>query len=253
VTHRPHPSTFTFAAVSYLNAAPLAAFLDKVEPGVEVLYGVPSQLVDHVLSGRADAAMVPVVDYFDTPGLKMIGSIGICGDGDVHSVLLKCNRPLEQVRTVAPDPTSKASNAMARILLAKHFGLTVRMGPPPAGGRADAEVVIGDRALYDPPGECGDYDLGGFWKTMTSLPFVFAVWVHLAGHPHAEDLNRIAHAARLPITQADCLDYISNAVSYDLGPREIEGMELFRTMLSDLRAAGSDRSQDAHTVEGHGQ
>jgi len=256
----PNPtSTYTFAAVSYLNAAPLAAYLDKVEPGVEVVYGLPAQLVDHVLAGRADAAMVPVVDYFRQDGLEMIESVGISVDGDARSVLLKCSRPLEQVRTVAPDPTSKASNAMAEIVLRMHLGLDVRLERPPAGQHADAEVVIGDRALCAPPAECGDYDLGGFWKAMTSLPFVFAVWAYPAGHPHADDLKRIARAAKdagienlsqiaaeyavaLQLSQAECLEYISQVITYDLGPREIEGMELFREMLSE---------RNARTVEGH--
>ena len=243
--------TFTFAAAAFLNAAPLAAFLERVAPGVRVIYGPPSQSLEHVLTGRADAALAPVFDYFNTPEVAMIDSLCIASCGDVHSVWLKFHRPPDQVRSVAPDPASRSSNALARILLVKHFGLNVPMEAPPAGERADASVVIGDRALCQPPGEFGNYDLAGIWTEMTSLPFVFAVWVHLADHPHAADLRRITHAAKaagldaidqladqyaakLAIPRDDCLEYISRLLTYDLGPREIEGMELFRSMLAEI-------------------
>ena len=243
--------TFTFAAAEFLNAAPLASFLEKVAPGVRVIYGPPSQSLDHVLAGRADAALAPVFDYFNTPDVAMIDSLCIASCGDVRSVWLKFHRPPDQVRSVAPDPASKTSNALARILLVKHFGLDVPMEAPPAGQKADATVVIGDRALREPPGEFGDYDLAGIWTEMTSLPLVFAVWVHRSGHPHAGELRRITHAARaagldaldqladqyaakLAVPRDECLEYISKLLTYDLGPREIEGMELFRGMLEEM-------------------
>jgi len=243
--------TFTFAAAEFLNAAPLAAFLEKVAPGVRVIYGPPSQSLEHVLTGRADAALVPVFDYFNTPEVAMIDSLCISSCGDVHSVWLKFHRPPDQVRSVAPDPASKTSNALARILLVKHFGLDVPMEAPAAGQQADATVVIGDRALCEPPGEFGNFDLAGIWTEMTSLPLVFAVWVHRSSHPHAAELRRITHAARaagldaldqladeysakLDVPRNDCLVYISRLLTYDLGPRETEGMELFRTMLIEM-------------------
>jgi len=249
--------TFTFAAVPFLNAAPLAAFLERVAPGVRVIYGPPSQLLDHMLTGRADAALVPVFDYFNTPGLAMIDSLCISCRGDVRSVWLKFHRPPDQVRSVAPDPASKTSNALAQILLARHFGLDVPMEAPPAGQSADATVVIGDRALCEPPGEFGNFDLAGIWTEMTSLPLVFAVWVHRGGHPRAGELRRIAHAAKaagldaldqlaeeysakLDVPRNNCLEYISKLLTYDLGPRELEGMELFRGMLVEMNICPPD-------------
>ncbi|MCP4377395.1 MAG: menaquinone biosynthesis protein [bacterium] len=247
--------TYTFGAASYLNAAPLAAFLEDVDPRVRVFDEPPSQLMAHVLSGRADAAMVPVFDYFNTPGVKMIDSLCIASSGDVRSVWLKCHRPLEQIRSVTPDPASRSSNALARILLKKHFALNVPMQAPPNGETPDATVVIGDRALCDPPGEFGNYDLAGIWTEMTSLPFVYAVWVYRDDNPRAQELIRIAHTAktagmkaleeladryapRLTPSRDECLEYISELLTYDMGPKEIEGMELFRQMLGELDADG---------------
>jgi chorismate dehydratase len=250
---------YTFAAADFLNAAPLAAFLTEVDPNVRLFHGPPSELMAHVLSGRADAAMVPVFDYFNTAGVAMIESLGIASCGNVRSVWLKCHRPLDQIRSVAPDPASKSSNAMARILMKKHFGLDVPMETPHDGQAPDATVVIGDRALCQPPGEFGNYDLAGIWTEMTSLPFVYAVWAYRTDNPKADELVRIAHAAKdagmaamdqladqyapkLALSRDECLEYISELLTYELGPGELEGMELFRSMLTELDAAG-DQTQ----------
>ncbi len=253
-----HPNNkHVFAAVRFANAAPLAHFLDQVQPGVEVIYHQPSQLVQYLQSGRADAALIPVMDYFTYSGLTMIDGLGICADGEVWSVLLKCNRPIEQVRTVRPDPASRTSNALTRILLQEHFNLTVEMENIPAGEPVDAEVVIGDRALTASPAPCGDYDLAELWKSMTGLPFVFAVWVHLSDHPGADELSQIARAARqaggssidqlatiyadkLGMSQRRCSEYFTSAIRYDVGPREKEAMRLFQSLLAKTGAIAAE-------------
>ncbi|MGB2823839.1 MAG: menaquinone biosynthesis protein [Phycisphaerae bacterium] len=240
---------YVFAAVPYANAVPLAHFLTKVHAGVRVTYAPPAELAEGLLSGEADAAMLPVADYFDVPGLKMIDGLGICADGEVQSVLLKCRRPIREVRIVGMDAASRTSNALARILLEDHFGLSVRMKHCSPGEPADAAVAIGDRALCDPPAPCGDYDLAGLWKEMTGLPFVFAVWAYREDHPNPRELSRIAHAAkdagvaalrelaevcaaRLPLSVQRCYAYLTSAVHHDLGPRESEAMRLFRELLN---------------------
>lgn len=239
----PTTTPYVFAAAPYANAAPLAHFLPEVAPPVRVIYRPPSQLLAELSAGRADAAMIPVVDLFAHPGLERIEGPGICADGDVRSVLLKCNRPLRELRTVAPDAASRTSNALAAILLEEHFGVAPEWVGPDAP--ADAEVVIGDRALGEEPAPCGDCDLAGEWKDMTGLPFVFAVWAYRRDHPDPDGLTRAArdarvrglaaldqlaalHARRLGLDAQRCLDYLTNAIRYDVGPREIEAMTLFR-------------------------
>ena len=250
------PTKFTFAAVPYANAAPLAHFLPRVHADVRVICAPPSQLAEAVLEGCADAALVPVVDCFENPELTVIDGMGICADGDVQSVLLKCHCPIESVRTVGADPASRTSNALARVLLADHFGLSVRMRPFGPDEAPDAAVVIGDRALQAPPAPAGDIDLAGEWKLMTSLPFVFAVWAHRADQPDPHGLAEIARAAkdaglaaidelaslwsaRLGLSVERCRDYLGSAIHYDLGPRERAGMQRFKELLAGRQAAST--------------
>ena len=41
---------------------------------------------------------------------------------------------------------------------------------------------------------------------------------------------------QLPLSREECLEYISELLTYELGPKELEGMELFRTMIAELDA-----------------
>lgn len=248
MTSGPDNTSYVFGAVPYLNAAPLAHFLGQGRDDVRVVYDRPAALLGPLLDGRLDAALVPVIDVFARPELQPIDGIGICADGDVQSVLLKCYRPLQEVRTVAPDPASKTSNALAKILLAEHFAQSVTFETEP---NPDAAVVIGDRAMYEPPAPHGDIDLAGQWKAMTDLPFVFAVWAHRRDHTNPQGLSRITrdakgaglaavaelaeqYAGKLDLDVARCLEYLTTSLNYDIGVRETEGMQRFRQMCAAL-------------------
>ena len=241
-------TSYVFGAVPYLNAAPLAHFLGQGRDDVRVVYDHPAALLGPLLDGRFDAALVPVVDVFAHAELQPIDGIGICADGEVQSVLLKCYRPLRDVRTVAPDPASKTSNALAKILLAQHVAQRVTFGAEPD---PDAAVVIGDRAMCEPPAPHGDIDLGGQWKALTDLPFVFAVWAHRQDHPNSRTLAQVArdakdaglaavaelaeqYARKLELDTSRCLAYLTDSLGYDVGPREIEAMRRFREMCASL-------------------
>ena len=263
---------YVFASVPYVNAAPLAHFLPRVRAGVRVIYDRPAAMAGYLAARRADAAMVPVVDYLALDGLGMIDGLGICADGDVQSVLLKCYRPIEQVRRVQPDPASRTSNALARVLLEDHFHLSVRVAPVGDGVSADAAVIIGDAALAAEPAPCGDYDLGGLWKAMTGLPFVFAVWAHRADHADPADLAAVAHAAkaaglaavddlaavqarRTGLSEPRLREYLASVIHYDLGDRERQAMRLFRERLAErnLLAPGREPCPSVGAKEGPGR
>jgi len=235
-----------FAAPAYANAVPLAQFIPDICPGATVILDHPATLLRRIQDGTVDAGLIPVADLFAHPGLDRIEGSGICAGKRVRSVLLRCHRPPGELRTVRLDPASRTSNALARILLEKHWKLDVRLTQ--AGAPADAEVVIGDRALCTPPGAAGDLDLATAWNEMTGLPFVFATWVFRRDHSDPAGLARVVQAAKqaglaalpriareqslkLKLPEADCVDYFTTCIYYDVGPREVQAMEQFRQWL----------------------
>ncbi len=238
-----------FAAAPYANSMPLAACLEQVSSRARLLWEVPAHLAGWVLQGRADAGLMPVLSLLAHDELTMIDGLGVCARRKVMSVLLKCRVGLEQVRTVALDPASRTSNALAQLILRRHWRRRVAVLPA-GSGPADAAVVIGDRALQGEPAPGGDYDLAEQWHAMTGLPFVFAVWGHRADNPRAGELAEIARAARRaglaaiePIARGQaeklglglslCRRYFAEAVYYTVGPRERQAIELFGRLAAE--------------------
>lgn len=239
-----------FSVLPYGNALPLVHFLSESSPEVELVYCSPQHAVAALLDKRVDAALIPVVDLYAHPELRMIAGLGIAADGDVTSVLLQCHRPLQTVATIGLDPESKTSNILVRVLARDHFRLSKHVRYTREATNADANVCIGDRALRASPAP-ESYDLAGEWKTMTGLPFVFAVW---AVHQSCRDVVNITRmlqtakqqgcrsrrqlarlcSQRLGLTEDRCYDYLVNRLRYGLGLRELEGMTLFRRLSLDF-------------------
>lgn len=216
-----------FGAVSYLNARPL---LEGLAP---LVLATPAALADRHAKGEVDVALLPVAAG-EAMGLRRVGRLGIAAEGRVDSVLLFLRREISAVRTVALDPASRTSRALARLLLEGPLGLSPRyIGPP-----ADAELLIGDAALAR--GATGEpcLDLAEEWTRWTGLPFVFAAWY---GDPAAEPAleqayargrDRFAHYAaeadlNLPASVLE--RYLSDRIRYRLGPREEQGLAEFLT------------------------
>lgn len=235
---------YRFAVLPYANAAPLVHFIPQVCPGAKLIYNTPNNTLLELISGRVDAAIIPVVDYFGANSLEMAEGLGICADGNVESVLLQCECSLKEVRVIKLDSASKTSNLLVKVLLERHFNLRQDVKFSERTGNADACVMIGDRALCAKR-SFESYDLGGEWQKLTNLPFVFAVWAYRAGHPDKEKLTEILHTAkeagcgavvelsriyaeRLRISEHRCRRYLTSSIHYDVGLREEAGMELFR-------------------------
>ena len=235
---------FVFAGAPYSNSAPLVDKLTAVDPRVRVMNDHPANLVADLNAGRADVALIPVAHLFSHPELVMIEGLGIAADGPVMSVLLKCNVPVDEIKTIQRDPASATSNALAELLFPN-----VEMVD---GNTADAAVVIGDRALCSDPAPAGDIDLAEAWNEKTGLPFVFAVWAVRKDFPDLGTVTEIAHkayaagfqslekiaaryAGELGHSPSFWLDYLGHSIHYELGERDLAGLERFKALLAASR------------------
>jgi chorismate dehydratase len=240
---------FVFAGAPYSNQAPLVDQLEVVAPGSKVVYDHPSNIVRSVLDGDVDAAVVPVAHFFAHPELTMIPGLGIAAEGPVRSVLLKCNKPMGQIRTIGRDPASATSNALAEVLMTKYFKQKIEMHDFQTLEKPDAVVVIGDRALCAEPAPAGDIDLAEAWEKWTKLPFVFAVWAVRKDSEHIEELSSIVHKAyaagframesiaaryaeKLGGSQEFWVEYLDNSIYYKLDDRDMEGLNRFKKLVA---------------------
>jgi predicted solute-binding protein len=115
--------------------------------------------------------------------------------------------------------------------------------------------MIGDEALRHGPRYRNSLDLGKAWHTLTGLPFVFAVWAARAEvwTAAAEDVRAIHQALlaakaysrthpeamvalaceRTGLPPEACRRYLRERLSFDLGPRHLEGLRTFLQLLVD--------------------
>jgi chorismate dehydratase len=248
-------------AVGYLNARPLVYRLDR-SPNFSLRFDVPSRCADLLHAGDIDAGLIPSIEYLRGGPLAIVPDLAIASRGPVTSVMLYTTRPIEQVRSIAMDTSSRTSVALVRVLCAKLFQIDPVFEPlgPNLGAmlsRHDAALLIGDAALFqstsdhEPP--ISVIDLGEAWLRLTGLPFVYAFW---AGKPgvltpaHVKELQvtrdrGLAEAETVareylkdaPERQALGARYLRDNIKYHFGDDERAGLELFYRYAAELDVA----------------
>jgi len=226
----------------------------------DLQFRVPALCADMVAAGQADIGIIPSFELL-RQDLAMVPGVGIASRGAVRSILLISKRPASQIRTLAVDASSRTSVALARIILARRFGIepvviTRRPDLPSMLGEADGALIIGDPALRIDPGALPFqvYDLGREWTETTGLPMVFAVWAGLRECMTPEvvaafqdscafglcNLERIIgeEAATRGFAPDLVRRYLSCHIVYELGAEEREGMQLFLRYARELPVLG---------------
>ena len=239
-------------AVSYLNTRPLLFGLRRsgLMDRINLVEEYPSRIAAMLLNDEIDVGLVPVAVIPDLKEAHIITDYCIGTEGEVASVGLFSEVPIEQVKTVLLDYQSRTSVNLARILLKEYWKLSPILEDATADFRSNingttAGVVIGDRALEQRKISAYTYDLGSAWKAHTGLPFVFAAWV--ANKPLGEDFedafNRangygISHikevVAEIDYPVYDLTTYYTKNINYLLDAEKRKGLALFLEKLKNI-------------------
>jgi len=250
VGRRQSPRKLRLGSVSYFNAKPLLFGLEQAAD-LDLMLDVPSGLLDGLRRRRFDLALLPAIDFQRLDGLRLVPSGGICSDGPTLTVRIFSKKPMERIVTLACDPDSHTSVALACILFARRFGRQPRLLPDgDALDAADARLLIGDKVVCEEPAGF-DYqiDLGEAWKHLTGMPFVFAVWT-APGDVDLRDLpQRLAAARQQGLEHVEELierhaiprgwphdaaqRYLTSYLQFDITPRHLEAMALFHQLAAE--------------------
>lgn len=245
------------AGVGFMNAWPLVLGLPW--PVAPLL---PAAMTPERLRAY-DLVLAPVMATLGDPDWALLPTAPAIGcRGAVQSVRLDCapGHDVASIRRVGLSPESQTSNALVQVLLAAYWQRpvgTVKFGI--ALPDADAEVIIGDRALQTTP-PAHSIDLGAAWFDWTGLPFVFAAWFHRTDRPLAPDIaahlcaardHNLAHLDALLSTQGLAPEayraYFRERLHYAFGPAEHAGLARF---FSEVKRYGVHPVHGAaHTVD----
>ncbi len=248
------------SAISFLNTVPLMWDFEhepsqEIREGFEIEYTVPSVCAQSLRAGTADIGIIPVITTAQIPGLVVLPDVAIAALNKVWSIQLVSKKPIEEIRTVAVDTSSRTSVGLTQVLLTKFFGGHRELTPMapvlgPMLEKCDAGLLIGDPALTVKTDGLYNYDLAEVWRAKTGLPFVFAVWtvrktalaemhpgLDLAGifrrsRDHGllpENVAEIARswAPKLGLSEASIKSYLRENIHYTLDAECRKGLALY--------------------------
>ncbi len=233
--------------VSYLNAKPLVEGLEG-DDRIDLLFDVPARLPSLLDQGVVDVALVPVIDMVE-PGRtwQFISDACIGCDGETLTVRVFSRVPPERIRKLHVDGDSHTSVVLARIIWEEMYGRTLELQPYKGCETVDeceAVLLIGDKVVNN---RLIDYDietdLGFAWKSLTSLPFVFAVWAGSRDLDVAVLAERLSRARDRGVESAELIAedfgpglhwpvelakrYLTSRLKFTLGPRQRQAISRF--------------------------
>ena len=238
-------------AVSYLNTKPLIYGFEQglMKDSVDLIFDYPSRIAEQLQQKQIDIGLIPVAAIPLISGGRILSDYCIGSEGDVASVCLFSDVPIEEIDTVLLDYQSRTSVALVQILLREYWKIKPVFKSASEGYEKNisgktAGVVIGDRAFEQRHRSAYHYDLAGAWKELTGLPFVFAAWVSAVDlSPEFEvDFNRANQLglsnldtviAREGYDLYDLQRYFTVNISYRLDEEKKKGLQLFLQYLSN--------------------
>lgn len=250
------PPPCRIGVVSYLNTLPLIDGLDRLA-SLELEAAVPSALLDRLLAGEVEMALVSMFDYQRSPEPLWIVPAGMLGcRGRTMTVRLYSRVPIAEVGAVHADTDSHTSVRLLQVLMRLRHERSVELIPyrareGTAAGRLVAEpeamLLIGDKVVTAAPDHRRyphQLDLGEAWLESTGRPFVFATWMcrrdldpaalaRVRAAAAVLDRQRRHNALRIPQIvhraaiargwpRLDAEIYLGELLRYELGEAELE-------------------------------
>lgn len=240
--------TIHLGAVDYLNARPLVFGLELRSDLFSLQFDPPSRCAALLHEGSIDVGMIPSIEYLRGPAYRIVPGMAIASEGPVASVALFSTKPIEQVRSIAADTSSRTSAGLLRVLCSEQFGIDPVFEPmapdaPAMLRRCDAALIIGDAALFLDHEALGveKIDLGERWHSLTGLPFIWAFWAGRPGVLSSDAVAALTEARDNGVAASDqvaagyCTPgrvargqaYLKENIRYTAGEREEAGLRKY--------------------------
>ena len=237
-------------AVSYLNTKPLIYGFEQgmMADEIDLVIDYPANVAKLLVENKIDIGLIPVAAIPLLREHYIISDYCIGCDGEVASVCLFSQVPINEIETILLDYQSKTSVALLQLLLKEHWKIEPTLIESSADYEKDikgttAGLVIGDRAFKQRLISPYIYDLGLAWKEMTGLPFVFAAWVsnkeidadfveqfNRANKYGLERLEEVVEKNTSP--HFDLRSYYTKNIEFELSVIKLKSVKLFIEKIS---------------------
>ncbi|MCS7084005.1 MAG: hypothetical protein NZL90_03335 [Aquificaceae bacterium] len=219
--------------VFYINTIPL---FYSWRGDFEFVEGHPRELTLALREGKIDAGIVSSVEYLiNKERYKIVGDFCIASKERACSVLLCSKKELDKIKTLSLSSSSLSSNLLAIYLLNN-----VKVLKPDC--KADAKVVIGDKALESAKSCDYVYDLVSLWRSKTNLSFVFALFlvrkdvdtsvIRELELNLSNSLNEFFSS--FPRHLESKREYLTKCLHYRLTDEDIRSLKIFEDIVSGL-------------------
>jgi chorismate dehydratase len=243
-------------AVSYLNTKPLIYGFEHgmMVESVELKIDFPSKIASMLLEDKIDVGLVPVTIIPEMNEHYIISDYCIGCDGEVASVCLFSDVPLNRIEKILLDYQSKTSIELLKILIKESWKIDPVLEETTCEYQSKisgttAALIIGDRALEQRKISPYIFDLGLEWKRFTGLPFVFAAWISNKKLPqdflnsfneaNEAGLNAIEAIVKdNPFPEFNLNEYYNKNISFHLNERKQEALKIFLNKISSALPVG---------------
>ncbi|MGA2407304.1 MAG: menaquinone biosynthesis protein [Bacteroidales bacterium] len=245
------------SAVKYANTYPFIYGLKEsgFEKKVILETDHPSDCAAKLISGKVDIGLVPVAALPLLNEYHIISDYCIGANGNVRTVMLLSDSPLEKIRTVFLDYRSRSSVNLSKVLAKNYWKKEFRWIDTSIGfdfrniGPEEAVVLIGDQCFEFEKSFRYKIDLARQWKEFSGLPFVFACWTanKKLDNDFIEEFNK---ALQLGVKNIDAVvkkfgktgtitgkilkTYLTENIDYNFNNEKKMGLKLFLELMSKL-------------------
>ena len=248
------------SAVSYLNTLPFLHGINNslVKEDLNLSLDIPSDCAKKLLNDEVDLGLVPVAIIPQLKESYIISDYCIGANGEVNTVALYSDVPLNQVQEIYLDFHSKTSINLVQVLAKKYWHINPTFINAKPGFEKQiqgvkAGVIIGDRTFNLHKTFKFKFDLAEEWKKMTGLPFVFACWVANKKLPteFVASFNSalktgvdnigdfISDTSTKLISKEDLANYLNNNIDYNFDQLKQDALAKFLEYMKENELANS--------------
>jgi len=207
---------------------------------------IPSECARKLIHDEADIGLVPVAAIPEIPSAEIISDYCLSSNGNVETVLLLSDVPVDRIERIYLDYHSRTSVKLVKILCRYYWRINPEFIPASENYEKNiqktvAGLVIGDRAFKIGKQFGYQIDLSNEWIKFKNMPFVFAAWDSNKKLPKkyliefnksikkgtSEIDNVINSYSSKIISDAHLKSYLTESIRYELDDKKREAINVF--------------------------